>query len=157
MNPPHVKDLNLPAALSAGILLREGWESYVSNSPFTAPHGQMYQKIDPDGVCWRAFCAQTIHCNAAGIVHGGMMVSFIDALMGLTVANCAQTTALTVRLSTDFISIARPGDWVVGQGRVTKLTSSVAFVEAWAHAGARPLTSAQGIFKLMRRRRLRTK
>jgi len=55
------------------------------------------------------------------------------------------------------LSIARPGDWIVGQSRVTKLTRSVAFVEAEAHTGARPLTSAQGIFKLMRRREARKK
>ncbi len=135
--------------------LPEGWSPYLSNSPFTAPHGQMCQKIDADGVCWRAFRAKPIHCNSAGIVHGGMLVTFIDALMGLTVANMAQTTALTVRLSTDFLSIARPGDWVEGWSRVTKLTRSVAFVEAEARVGTRPLLNAQGIFKRMRPRRIR--
>ncbi len=137
--------------------LPPGWEAYLSNSPFTAPHGRMYQKIDADGTCWRAFRAKNIHCNSAGIVHGGMMVTFVDALMGLTVANSAQSTALTVRLTTDFLSIARPGDWIVGQCRVAKLTRSVAFAEAEAYIGARPLISAQGIFKLMRRRAFRRK
>ncbi len=149
---PMQEPSSAPIDFAAG-----GWESYVSNSPFTAPHGQMYQKIDTDGACWRAFLAQNIHCNSAGIVHGGMMVTFIDALMGLTVANSAQSTALTVRLTTDFLSIARPGDWIVGQSRVSKLTRSVAFVEAQAHIGVRPLMNAQGIFKRMRRRALRTK
>ena len=134
-----------------------GWDPYISSSPFTGPHGIMYQKIDADGVCWRAFRGKTIHCNAARIIHGGMMVTFIDALMGLTVANSAQATALTVRLTTDFLSIARPGDWITGKGRVTKLTRSLAFVEAEAHVGTRPLLRAQGIFKLMRRRAARAK
>ncbi len=137
--------------------LLPGWSPYLSNSPFTGPHGVMYQKIDADGACWRAFRAKTHHCNSARIVHGGMMVTFIDALMGLTVANSAKATALTVRLTTDFLSIARPGDWIVGQSRVTKLTRSVAFVEAEAHVGDRPLLNAQGIFKLMRKRTPRTK
>lgn len=137
--------------------LPPGWSSYVSSSPFTGPHGIMYQRIDADGACWRAFRGKPLHCNSARIIHGGMLVTFIDALMGLTVANAAQATALTVRLTTDFLSIARPGDWVVGQSRVTKLTRSVAFVNAEAHVGTRPLLNAQGIFKLMRRRSPRPK
>lgn len=157
MSQPEQTRPDLPVVLSAGILLDQGWKAFISNSPFSAPHGEMYQKIDADGTCWRAFHAQPLHCNSARIVHGGMMVTFIDALMGLTVANSTKTTALTVRLTTDFLSIARPGDWIVGQSRVTRLTRSVAFVEAQAHAGTRPLISAQGIFKLMRQRTPRAK
>ena len=165
MNQPEENQSGLSIGLSAEILRDHGWEAFVSNSPFSAPHGEMYQKIDADGACWRAFHAQHMHCNSARIVHGGMMVTFVDALMGLTVANSAKSTALTVRLTTDFLSISRPGDWIIGQGRVTKLTRSVAFVEAEAHIGAllgdsvtktRPLLSAQGIFKLMRQRKPRT-
>ncbi len=129
-----------------------GWEIYASASPFSAPHGQMYQKISADGICWRAFLAGRAHCNSVGIVHGGMMVSFMDALMGYAVANSTRSRALTIRLTSDFLSIARPGDWIVGQSRVTRVTRSVVFVEGMAHAGRRPLFSAQGIFKRMRER-----
>ncbi len=136
-------------------LSQPGWEIHETTSPFTAPHGRMYQKFDADGVCWRAFQAAEDHCNAAGIVHGGMLMTFADALMGLTVAHNAQATALTVRMTTDLLSIARPGDWVVGRGEVSKLTRSVAFVGAEAHVGKRPLLACQGLFKLMRRRELK--
>lgn len=137
--------------------LGEGWEAHDSASPFSAPHGRMYQKFEADGVCRRAFRAKRAHTNAAGIVHGGMMVSFIDALMGITVARACQSTALTVQLSSDFLSIARPGDWIEGHCRVTRINGKVAIVEAGAHAGGRPLITAQGVFKIMRRRELRRK
>lgn len=139
------------------------WEVHDSSSPFSAPHGRMYQKFEANGarqgeapwrslVCRRAFRASEAHTNAAGIVHGGMLVSFIDALMGMTVARACQSTALTVRLSTDFLSIARPGDWIEGRCRVTRLTGAVAFAEAEANVGDRPLITAHGVFKIMRRR-----
>lgn len=139
------------------VLARDGWESYESSSPYSAPLGVMYQKFDADGGCHRAFFARDHHCNSAGIVHGGMLVTFIDALMGMAVAHRAQSTALTIRLTTDFLSIARPGDWVEAHSRVTRLTRSVAFVEAEAFVASRPIISAQGIFKLMRRREFRRK
>jgi acyl-coenzyme A thioesterase PaaI-like protein len=146
----------LPSALSGEILISLGWKPYIGGSPFSAPHGQMYQKIGPDGVCWRAFRAGRAHCNSAGIVHGGMMVSFMDALMGLAVANGTQSRALTMRLTADFLSIVRPGNWVVGQGRVIRATRTIVFVEGAAHAGKRPVLIAQGIFKRMQARPRRT-
>ena len=138
-------------------LSEPGWEIHDTTSPFTAPHGRMYQKFDADGVCWRAFEAREEHCNGAGIIHGGMLMTFADALMGLTVAHNARSTALTVRMTTDLLSIARPGDWVVGNAKVSKLTRSVAFVGAEAHVGKRPLLACQGLFKLMRRRELKNR
>lgn len=147
----------LPEELSPEEMLQGGWDSYTSASPFTAAHGRMYQKIDPDGTCWRAFRARSAHCNAAGIVHGGMLATFMDALMGMCVAQAAQRTALTIRLTTDFLSIARPGDWIEGHSRVAGSTRSVAFVTAEAFVASRPLITAQGVFKLMRRREFRKK
>lgn len=143
---------DFPSPVSGEILIDLGWETYVGSSPFTAPHGQMYQKIGADGICWRAFRAGKAHCNSLGIVHGGMMVTFIDALMGLAVTNTTRSRALTIRLTTDFLSIARPGDWIVGQGRVMRAARSVVFVEGAAFAGQRAVLNAQGIFKRMRER-----
>ena len=157
MNQPRSRSPEFPDGVSSDALLQLGWALYVSNSPFTAPHGAMYQKIDDNGVCWRAFCARKMHCNSAGIVHGGMLATFMDALMGLTVAHGAQTTALTVHLTIEYPAIARPGDWIIGQSRITQLTDATAYVEGEAHAGARQLISAQGVFKLMRRRAPRAK
>ena len=156
MGPDGPQIFPTPDALAA-----DGWKIYESASPFSIPHGPTYQKIDPDGTCRRAFRAGEQHCNAAGIVHGGMLVTFIDALMGITVAHNAQSTALTIRLTTDFLSIARPGDWIEGHSQVSKLTSGIAFVDAEAFvagpAANRPVISAQGLFKLMRRREFRRK
>lgn len=130
-----------------------GWETYDSSSPFSAPFGRMYQKFEPDGVCRRAFRARLAHTNGLGIVHGGMLASFIDALMGTAVLRASRSTALTVRLATEYISIARPGNWIEGRSWVTRQTGSEAYVEAEAHVGGRPLIKAQGVFKIMRRRR----
>jgi acyl-coenzyme A thioesterase PaaI-like protein len=146
----------LPSPLSGEILISLGWKPYIGGSPFSAPHGQMYQKIAADGVCWRAFRAGTLHCNSAGIVHGGMMVTFMDALMGLAVAHGTQQRALTIRLTADFLSIARPGNWVVGQGRVIRAARTIVFAEGAAHVGRRPVLNVQGIFKRMQARPRRT-
>lgn len=132
--------------------IEPGWEIYQSSSPFSAPFGRMYQKFEAGGACRRAFRARPAHTNGLGIVHGGMLASFIDALMGAVVLRACQSTALTVRLSTEYISIARPGNWIEGRAQLIRLTASQAYVEGNAHTGGRPVITAQGVFKIMRKR-----
>jgi acyl-coenzyme A thioesterase PaaI-like protein len=57
-----------------------------------------------------------------------------------------------MHLSIDFLDMGRAGDWVIGEGALTKATKEIAFVEGRAHVGGRSLARATGVFKLMRRR-----
>jgi acyl-coenzyme A thioesterase PaaI-like protein len=52
------------------------------------------------------------HCNSYGVVHGGMVMTFADRLLATAVALKAPQRMLTVRMTTDFIGMARAGDWV---------------------------------------------
>ncbi|MBD3666533.1 MAG: hypothetical protein HUJ16_01120, partial [Kangiella sp.] len=55
------------------------------------------------------------------------------------------------RMNADFLSSARPGEWLQGTARVTKATRSVAFCEAELFVGKRAVMKATGVFKLMTR------
>lgn len=130
-----------------------GWEIYENTSPFSAPFGRMYHKFEADGTCKRAFRAKVEHTNGLGIVHGGMLASFMDALLGTAALRACRTRALTTRLTTEYLSIARPGNWIEGCSRVTNLTASEVYVEGAACVGARQLIKAQGVFRIMRARK----
>ena len=64
-----------------------------------------------------------------------------------------KTVALTIRMNSDFLSSARPGDWLEGTARVTRATRSVVFCEAELYVGQRTVLRATGVFKLMQRHR----
>ncbi len=58
---------------------------------------------------------------------------------------------MTIHLSVDFLHMARVGEWVMGEAKVTRATRDVAFVEARAHVGGTDVIRGSGVFKLMRR------
>ena len=98
------------------------------------------------------FHALRRHCNGLGIVHGGMLASFLDGLLGHAVGAAAKRPGVTIHLSLDYLSMARAGDWIEGEARLTRLTREVAFAEARAYVGRRDVVRAAGVFKLMERK-----
>lgn len=129
-----------------------GFTLYQSHSPFSGDLGPFYQKVEPGG-CRRLFRVRERHCNALGIVHGGMYMTFLDALMGFVVWRESGSQALTVRITCDFLAVARPGEWVEGVARLTRTTRALAFCRAELHVGARPVLSGSGVFRLLPRRK----
>jgi acyl-coenzyme A thioesterase PaaI-like protein len=127
-----------------------GFRIYWSTSPFSGQHGPYYQRFEADRAI-RGFRAAHKHCNSAGILHGGMLVSFVDALMGLAVWRRVRAMPLTMRLTTDFVSIARPGDWVEGVAWVTEVSDGIVFVRGEVGAGQRTVMTAHGLFATMAR------
>ncbi len=101
------------------------------------------------------FFALQRHCNGLGIVHGGMLASFVDGMLGHAVSIDAKSAAVTIHLSLDYLSMARVGEWVQGEARVNRRARDVAFAEARAFVGAKDVVRATAVFKLMDRHRVR--
>jgi acyl-coenzyme A thioesterase PaaI-like protein len=104
----------------------------------------------PDGV--QAFFAMERHCNSFGLIHGGMLSAFLDGVLAGAAARGTEMTPVTMHLSIDFLEMGRAGEWVLGEGTLTRASGDVAFVEGRAHVAGRSLARATGVFKLMRRR-----
>ena len=128
----------------------EGYVPSTSRGPYTSHNGPFYHKVTEDGFT-HGVRIKKRHCNSRGITHGGMLMAFADGLLGTAVWRETQTIALTVRMNSDFLSSARPGEWLEGTARVIRATKSVAFCEAELFVGERPVLKASGVFKLMQR------
>jgi acyl-coenzyme A thioesterase PaaI-like protein len=61
--------------------------------------------------------------------------------------------AITMHLSIDYLHMARVGEWIRGEARVTRATRDIAFVEGRAYARGVDLVRCTSLFKLMERRR----
>ena len=119
--------------------------------PFSTRNGPYYHRPCEEGA-QHAFHASDNHCNAVGLVHGGMLSAFLDGLLAAAVHRATDASPVTMHLSVDFLDMGRSGDWVQGEARVTRATRDVAFVEGRAHVAGRDLARASGLFKLMKRR-----
>lgn len=130
----------------------EGFIRSAGRGPFTTHNGPYFHREAPGEVTEQAFYALTRHANGLGLVHGGMLTAFMDGLLAAAVYRATRTTSVTIHLSVDFLHMARVGEWVMGESKVTRATRDVAFVEGRAYVGHHDVIRASGVFKLMKRR-----
>jgi len=136
-------------ALIAEARAPEGFEPSRSRGPFTSHNGPFFHKVTEDGF-WHGFRVLDRHVNSHGIIHGGMLMTFADGLLATAVWRETGARAVTIRMSSDFVDMVRPGEWVQGTARVTRAARSVAFTEAEVLVGERVIVTATGVFKLFR-------
>jgi len=120
--------------------------------PFTTHNGPYFHRETQEEMSEQAFFALKRHANGLGLVHGGMLTAFMDGLLAAAVYRATRKTSVTIHLSVDFLHMARVGEWVMGEAKVTRATKDVAFVEGRAYVGHRDVVRASGVFKLMNRR-----
>jgi uncharacterized protein (TIGR00369 family) len=111
--------------------------------------GPFWYKREEGGFRY-GFPAEARHLNLGGVVHGGMLMSFADDVLGMTVWEAAgRKPCTTVQLSTQFISPARAGEFVEGRAEVLRSTRSVVFVRGLVTVGDRTVIHADGIWKIL--------
>ena len=100
-----------------------------------------------------AFRAEQKHANLIGVVHGGMLMSFADRALGETAMRAADgANCVTIQLEMKFIDVGRLGDWIGIHPLVVKRTGSLVFLRGDVRSGSRLLASADGVWKILRRR-----
>jgi uncharacterized protein (TIGR00369 family) len=128
-----------------------GFERLDGRGGFTTHNGPLFQRL-PEGEgagVEHALYILPRHTNALGVLHGGMLSTFLDGLLGSAVRRGAGRTGVTIHLSVDFLRMARKGEWLRGEARMTHAARDVAFAEGRAFVGRSEVGRASGVFKLM--------
>lgn len=129
----------------------EGFVPSDRRGPFSRLNGPYFQRPARDGRLEEAFYALPRHTNGIGIVHGGMLSAFADGLLARAVGREVGKVAVTIHLSVDFMHMAREGDWVIGEARMSRATRDVAFADGRLHVRGVDIVRVSGLFKLMSR------
>ena len=140
-----MNDDTLVPAPPAGFILSQG------RGAFSARNGPYFHRPEPGETVEQAFFALARHTNGIGIVHGGMLSAFADGLLAGAVGRGAGKIAVTIHLSIDFLHMARKGDWVMGEARMSRATRDVAFADGRLQVRGVDIVRASGVFKLMDR------
>lgn len=119
---------------------------------FSSHNGPYFHRLQAEDLTEQAFYALPRHANGLGLVHGGMLTSFLDGLLAGAVFRGTGQRAVTMHLSVDFLHMARIGEWVMGEASLTRATRDVAFVEGKALVRGVEVARATGVFKLMHSR-----
>ncbi len=126
-----------------------GFRPYDEPSPFLDRIGPLYQK---DGAAGPVFglWARDYHCNRRGIVHGGLLVSFADIVLGKTMSWSQDPPArlLTASLSVDFLGAGRLGDWIEAVCDSHRIGRRLAFANCYLSVEGRNIVRASGAFSV---------
>lgn len=110
--------------------------------------GPLYRLSSEDAYRF-GFVVESKHMNAAGTVHGGMLMGLADVAMSRTTREVTgAVTCSTVALSCDFLAPGKLGDLVEARVRITRQTRTMVFLSATVSAGDRQLLVAQGVWKI---------
>jgi uncharacterized protein (TIGR00369 family) len=103
------------------------------------------------GESWQyGFRAEPRHLNKGGVVHGGMLMSFADDALGMTVWEAAgRRNCTTVQLNTQFVAPVRAGEFVESRAEVLRRTRTLIFVQGMLAVGDRTVIHADGIWKIL--------
>ena len=131
--------------------LAAGWKPMRGMDGYPALIGPFWFRRDEDGKGFRyGFPAEDRHLNMGGVVHGGMLMSFADDVLGMTVWEAAgRKPCTTVQLSTQFIAPVKLGEFVEGRAEVLRRTRSVVFVRGMLAVGERTVLHADGVWKIL--------
>ena len=129
----------------------EGYVLSEGRGGFSTLNGPYFYREGDGRMAEQAFFALKRHANGLGLVHGGMLSAFMDGVLAGAVWRGTGKTAVTIHLSIDFLHMARVGEWVMGEARLTRATREVAFADGRAYVGGHDVVRCSGVFKLMSR------
>lgn len=126
-----------------------GFEPHVRKSPVTDPWEPLYARRDGETFSLGLRIGH-IHCNARGLLHGGVISSLADNAMGIAcVTQMEDVSALTVSLSVDFLSVGRIDQWLEVRAVPVKLGRTLAFADARIEADGGVIAKAAATFRII--------
>ncbi len=118
---------------------------------FIGVNGPLYLKHEGDLV-QLGFRVEARHTNPMQICHGGMMASFCDMLLPISVHRKSREVGMrflpTISLQIDYLAPAPLGAWVQGEAQVLRTTRSLVFAQGLVEADGTPVARVSGIFKI---------
>jgi uncharacterized protein (TIGR00369 family) len=98
------------------------------------------------------FRVERRHTNPLDICHGGMLATFCDMLLPISIHRKSKEVGLrflpTINLQLDYLAPAPLGAWVEGTAQVLRVTRALVFAQVLATADGTPCTRMSGIFKI---------
>ena len=108
--------------------------------------GPLYVR-DAEGVRTFGFRVAEHHTNGLANAHGGMLMTVADVAWGNLVSLERSMYWVTVRLTCDFLSPARLGDWVEAGSEQIHRDGDLHTIRGRVWTGDRPLLVGGGVFK----------
>lgn len=126
----------------------DGWKPRTLPG-FAGLVGPLWTRKEEDGWAY-GLLAEDRHANPAGILHGGMLCTLLDHGLSVVAWEAyGRRPCVTVALDVQFLSAARPGDFLAVRGRLTRQTTSLAFLQGTLTVRDETIATASMIAKVL--------
>jgi uncharacterized protein (TIGR00369 family) len=124
-----------------------GFRPFEGQGPFLEHVGPIHRR-EGDGALVLGLRAEDRHANHRGTIQGGLLSTFADFAMGRAVEADAEDgrDRATVSLTVDFLSAARPGDWIESRARVDRVGGTLAFADCSLTVDGREVVRARAVW-----------
>ena len=125
----------------------------LSNKPSYMKHngGLLFRSITKKKFEFKTKIKKT-HLNKARITHGGYICTIIDAGAGTAAhRSSGNRPCVTISLDVKFIAPSILGDELIGSVEIIKITKSMVFLNCKLKCRNKLISSAVGIWKILRR------
>lgn len=133
-------------------MVAQGFTPLFRSSPFLELLGPIYNQRTEAGLLI-GLSAQEKHCNARGLVHGGVFSSLADVALGYNAAFTEDppTPLVTTSLTINYAGTAKLGDWIVVECDVQKVGKSLAFANCYFIVDGLRIAHASAVFSVISR------
>ena len=111
--------------------------------------GPLYSREMADYRRVMGFRVDEHHTNGMKAAHGGMLMTFADIAWGNMVSVERSSFWVTIKLTCEFLSSARLGEWVEGGGEVLHVVDDVFTVSGKVWVDDRLVLTGSGVFKAL--------
>ena len=126
----------------------DGWKARTLPG-FAGLVGPLWTRKEDDGWAY-GLLAEDRHANPAGLVHGGTVCTLVDHALSVVAWEAyARRPCVTVALDVQFLAAARPGDFLIVRGRLTRQATSLAFLYGTLTARDETIATASMIAKVL--------
>lgn len=137
--------------MTAQPLIPTGFHAFEAGGSFMQVNGPLYLLHQGDMVKF-GFRVEQRHSNPMGNLHGGMMATFCDMLLPLSVHRKNREIGMrflpTISLQIDYLAPSPLGCWVEGEAELLRATRSLVFAQGLVRADGVPCARASGVFKI---------
>jgi len=125
----------------------EGFEPIFRSSPYLDLLGPIFNKRTDVGLIIGLWAEQK-HCNARGLVHGGVFSSLADVALGYNAAfqGDEPVPMVTASLTIDYAGAAKLGEWIEIFTDVQKVGKTLAFANCYFLVNEKRIARASGVF-----------
>src|SRR3990167_8407323 len=128
-----------------------GFHAFEAGGALMQSNGPLYLRHGGEVVQF-GFRVEPRHINPMNNLHGGMMASFCDMLLPLSVhrksTEVGDRFLPTISLQIDYLAPAPLGCWVEGEAEPLRVTRSLVFAQGLVHADGVPCARVSGVFKI---------